>query len=91
MPILQIRRIHMLLQYMPFLAVVYSYINPRDTKEIFLSDFVRFYQALDQNGIPVKLDIYEGMPHVHQYLYNTPESEVALSKLNDFLRANLDY
>jgi acetyl esterase/lipase len=61
------------------------------TKEIFLSDFVRLYQALDQTGIPVKLDIYEGMPHVHQYLYNTPESEVALSKLNDFLRANLDY
>ena len=61
------------------------------TKEIFLSDFVRLYQALDQNGIPVKLDIYEGMPHVHQNLYNTPESKVALSKLNDFLRANLDY
>lgn len=61
------------------------------TKEIFLSDFIRLYQALDQNGIPVKLDIYEGMPHVHQDLYKTPESEVALSKLNDFLRANLDY
>jgi predicted MFS family arabinose efflux permease len=37
------------------------------------------------------MNIYEGMPHVHQNLYNTPESEVALSKLNDFLRANLDY
>lgn len=61
------------------------------TKEIFLSDFIRLYQALDQNGIPVKLDIYEGMPHVHQYLYNTSESRNALSKVNDFLRAHLDY
>jgi epsilon-lactone hydrolase len=28
------------------------------TKEILLSDSVRLYQALDQAGIPVKLDIY---------------------------------
>jgi acetyl esterase/lipase len=34
------------------------------TKEIFLSNFVRLYQALDQAGQTVKLDIYEGMPHV---------------------------
>ena len=30
------------------------------TREIFLSEFVRLYQALDQANIPVKLDIYEG-------------------------------
>lgn len=60
------------------------------TREIFLSDFVRLYQALDQANIPVKLDIYEGMPHVHQFLYKTPESKIALSKMNNFLQAYLN-
>ena len=61
------------------------------TREIFLSEFVRLYQALDQANVPVKLDIYEGMPHVHQYLYKTPESKIALSKMNDFLKMYLSY
>jgi epsilon-lactone hydrolase len=62
------------------------------TKEIFLSDFVRMYQALDQAGVPVKLDIYEGMPHVFQsFSLDTPESDTALSKMNDFLKQHLDY
>lgn len=62
------------------------------TKEILVSDFVRLYQGLDQADVPVKLDIYEGMPHVFQYiLINTPESDISLSKMNDFLRAYLDY
>ena len=60
------------------------------TREIFLSGFVRLYQALDQANIPVKLDIYEGMPHVHQFLYKTPESKIALSKMNNFLQAYLN-
>jgi len=61
------------------------------TKEILLSDFIRLYQALDQNKIPVKLDIYEGMPHGFQYYYKAPESKLALSKMNDFLREHLGY
>jgi epsilon-lactone hydrolase len=61
------------------------------TREIFLSDFIRLYQALDQADIPVKLDIYEGMPHVHQILYKTPESKIALSKMNEFLKLHLGY
>jgi acetyl esterase/lipase len=62
------------------------------TKEMFVSDFVRLYQGLDQADVPVKLDIYEGMPHVFQYiLIKTPESTISLSKMNDFLRAYLDY
>ena len=62
------------------------------TKEILVSDFVRLYQGLDQADVPVKLDIYEGMPHVFQYiLIKTPESTISLSKMNDFLRAYLDY
>jgi epsilon-lactone hydrolase len=61
------------------------------TKEILLSDFVRLYQALDQNGIPVRLDIYEGMPHVFQTsLYNTTESNVAILKTNAFLKEYLN-
>jgi acetyl esterase/lipase len=63
----------------------------RGTREIILSDFVRLYQALDQADIPVKIYIYEGMPHVLQYLYKTPESKIALSKMNEFLRTYLNY
>lgn len=63
------------------------------TKEMLLSDFVRLYQALDQADIPVKLDIYEGMPHVFQtfFFHNTTESNTAISKTNDFLKEYLDY
>jgi acetyl esterase/lipase len=50
------------------------------------------YQALDQAGVPVKLDIYEGMPHVFQsLLVDSPESDVALSKMNTFLKLYLGY
>jgi len=60
------------------------------TKDILLSDFVRLYQAIDQAGIPVKLDIYEGMPHDFQYvLLGTPESNMAISKTNEFLKEYL--
>ena len=62
------------------------------TKEYLLSDSVRLYQAIDEADKQVKLDIYEGMPHVFQsLLFNTTESDVALSKMNDFLRLHLDY
>jgi acetyl esterase/lipase len=60
------------------------------TKEILLSDSVRLYQALEQADIPVKLDIYEGMPHVFQgYMFNTPESNLALNKMSNFLNEYL--
>jgi len=62
------------------------------TKEILLSDSVRLYQALDQANIPVKLDIYEGMPHVFQTtLYKTPESSLAILKTNEFLKEYLNH
>lgn len=62
------------------------------TSEFFLSDFVRLYQAIDQVDIPVKLDIYEGMPHDFQtFLYNTPETYTALNKMNNFLHNYLGY
>jgi hypothetical protein len=62
------------------------------TKEMLLSDFVRLYQALDLAGVPVKLDIYEGMPHAFQtFFHNTTESNIAISKTNDFLKEYLNY
>ncbi|SPJ29442.1 alpha/beta hydrolase [Falsiruegeria mediterranea] len=55
-------------------------------KEIFLSNFVRLYQALDQAGQTVKLDLYEGMPHVFMAaLPESPESRVAVRKTGDWV------
>ncbi len=60
------------------------------TKEIFLSNFIRHYQALDTSGQIVKLDLYEGMVHVFQvFLAGSPESEMALVKSADFLDEHL--
>lgn len=62
------------------------------TKEIFLSNFVRHYQALDQAGISVKLDLYEGMWHVFQEVnFDLPESILAHKKMEAFFRKHLDY
>ena len=58
------------------------------TKELLLSSFVRLYQSMDAAGVDVKLDIYEGMPHVFQR-YSIPESEIALNKVNDFFKEHL--
>jgi acetyl esterase/lipase len=60
------------------------------SKEIFLSNFIRHYQALDTAGQIVKLDIYEGMIHVFQVaLAGTPESKTALGKVDTFLKQHL--
>lgn len=56
------------------------------TKEIFLSNAVRQYQVLDQAGIPVKLDLYEGMWHIFQvFNHDLPESKLARKKVRTFL------
>ena len=60
------------------------------TKEIFLSNFIRHYQALDTAGQTVKLDLYEGMIHVFQAaLPGSPESKTALMKVDAFLKQHL--
>lgn len=60
------------------------------TKEIFLSNFIRLYQALDTAGQTVKLDLYEGMTHVFQpRLPDSPESTTALKKMAAFLEQHL--
>ena len=59
-------------------------------KETLLSGFVRLYQALDVAGVPVKLDLYEGMIHNFQdRIPDAPESALALSKMREFLRRHL--
>ena len=56
------------------------------TKEIFVSNAVRHYQALDQADVPVKLDLYEGMWHIFQvFNYDLPESKLARGKVRAFL------
>lgn len=56
------------------------------TKEIFISNFVRLYQKIDNaNGHNAKLDLYEGMWHVFQGNHEIPESKVAIRKSADFL------
>lgn len=56
------------------------------TKEIFLSNAVRHYQALDNANIPVKLDVYEGMWHIFQvFNHELPESQLARKKVRSFL------
>jgi len=60
------------------------------TKEIFLSNFVRLYQALDQAGQTAKLDIYEGMPHVFvPMLPESAESQAAIGKARDWVSEHL--
>lgn len=59
------------------------------TKEIVLSSFIRLYQAIDTAGQDVKLDLYEGMPHVFQSIPEMSESTSALSKVDKFLEEHL--
>lgn len=62
------------------------------TTEIFLSNAVRHYQVLDQAGIPVKPDPYDGMWHVFQFSpWDMPEAYQARKKMADFLGAKLKY
>jgi monoterpene epsilon-lactone hydrolase len=59
------------------------------TREILLSDAVRLYRRLDLADCAVTLDLYEGMPHVHQSwptATETPEAIAACSKTAAFLR-----
>jgi acetyl esterase/lipase len=49
------------------------------TKEILLSDFVRLYQALDQAGIPVKLDLRRKKIEIKNILVPIDGSEYAFN------------
>lgn len=60
------------------------------TRELFLSDFVRFYQKLQEAQQPVVLDLYEGMVHVFQaFGWFLPESTAARRAVRKFLYQHL--
>jgi acetyl esterase/lipase len=78
----------------PYVSPVYGDYTPGfpptliqgGTREIFLSNFVRHYRAIDAAGQHVVLDLYEGMPHVFQNkLPESPEARTALAKMKQFL------
>lgn len=55
------------------------------TREIFLSNFVRHYQAIRAGGHEAVLDLYEGMPHVFQSVVpDAPESKAAVARAVTF-------
>ena len=60
------------------------------TREIFVSNCVRLYQAIRSGGHEAVLDLYEGMPHVFQALIPfTPESKISVARAADFLDQHL--
>ena len=60
------------------------------TREMFLSNCVREYQAIRGGGHEAVLDLYEGMPHVFQAsIPNTPESRTALARAAKFFELHL--
>ncbi len=59
-------------------------------KEIFLSNAIRMYRALDNSNIVTKLDVYDGMWHVWQGHYLLPESKKAVENTKKFMLKYLD-
>lgn len=60
------------------------------TREIFVSNFVRQYQAIRSGGHEAVLDLYEGMPHVFQALIPTsPETAVSIKRAATFFDEHL--
>lgn len=60
------------------------------TREIFVSNFIRQYQAIRSGGHEAVLDLYEGMPHVFQALLpGIPETATSMKRASDFFDAHL--
>lgn len=59
-------------------------------KEIFLSNSIRMYRALNENNKEVVLDVYEGMWHVWQGYYNIRESKIAVKNTKKFIFKHLN-
>ena len=60
------------------------------TKEMILSDSVRFYQAIKAAGGEAELDVYEGMAHGFQsYMTGTPEQKAAFAEVKRFWLGHL--
>lgn len=60
------------------------------TREIFLSNFVRQYNAIRNGNHEAVLDLYEGMPHVFQALIpDAPETHTAMRRAAAFFDLHL--
>ena len=60
------------------------------TREMFVSNCVREYQAIRGGGHEAVLDLYEGMPHAFPgYVPYAPETDQAVARAADFLAAHL--
>jgi acetyl esterase/lipase len=60
------------------------------TRELFLSDFVRLYQAIRCAGNQAILDLYEGMPHAcYQLAPDAPEVRESFARAAQFWRSHL--
>lgn len=76
----------------PYVSPVYGNYDPGfpptliqvGTREIFLSDAVRLFQKMEDQGVKVTMDIYEGMWHAWQKEYSIPEAKKAILKTCDF-------
>ena len=55
------------------------------TGEMLLDDSTRSAAKAHAAGVPVRLQVFEGMPHVFQYLSLLPETQQADKYLADFL------
>jgi acetyl esterase/lipase len=55
------------------------------TREMFLSDAVRLFQKMDDQGVKVTLDVYEGMWHAWQKEYTLPEAKKSVLKTCNFI------
>lgn len=82
----------------PYVSPVYGdYIKPfpptliqGGTREIFVSNFVRQYQAIRSGGHEAVLDLYEGMPHVFQALAPAiPETTTSMTRAAAFFDTHL--
>ncbi len=55
------------------------------TKEMLLSDSIRFQRKAKKSGVKVRLDIWDGMWHVFPALPNLPESKAAYKDIRRFV------
>ena len=57
--------------------------------DLFFSDAQRLADAAAQAGVPVTLEVGEGLPHVYQLDAGTPEAQSATERIGTFLLSHL--
>lgn len=58
------------------------------TADLLLSDAQRLSSAASRAGVPVTLEIGDGLPHVYQLDAGTPEARAATERIGRFLRSH---